>query len=95
MNLLSRIVVTVFENTGFKAAMRVPEFAGLTKRGLTLTNYSAVTHPSQGNYLAMIAGKQYTPRFMLTSINTDFEGRMLADQLEEASISVSNCNAAS
>lgn len=51
-----KVVLVVFENTNYQNAIKQPDFANLQKLGATLTNMRASTHPSQGNYVAMIAG---------------------------------------
>lgn len=51
-----KVVWIVFENTNFQAALNQPDFAKMTKYGALFTNMTALTHPSQGNYIAMIAG---------------------------------------
>ncbi|CAG8836657.1 14087_t:CDS:1, partial [Racocetra persica] len=44
-----RIVVVVFENTGYTTALAQPYLQDLTNRttGLLLTSFYAITHPSQ------------------------------------------------
>jgi len=59
---------------------RHPYFAALAKRGQLLTNYHALTHPSQPNYVAMIFGDAMG---VVDSTVTDVPGRNLVDQLEE------------
>lgn len=51
-----RVMVVVLENADYKKAVRQPFLAGLMKRGATLTDYHAITHPSQPNYVALIGG---------------------------------------
>ncbi|KAK6097042.1 hypothetical protein MT418_002683 [Batrachochytrium dendrobatidis] len=52
-----RFGVIVLENQDFDAAMEDPYMGTeLRKKGMLLTNYHALTHPSQPNYLAMISG---------------------------------------
>lgn len=51
-----RVMLVVLENTDYDKAIRQPFLAELMKRGATLTNYHAITHPSQPNYIALIAG---------------------------------------
>lgn len=51
-----KVVIVVFENTNYQNAIKQPDFANLQQLGATLTNMRASTHPSQGNYVAMIAG---------------------------------------
>lgn len=51
-----RVTVVVLENTDYKTAVKQPFLKTLMKRGATLTNYHAIGHPSQPNYVALIAG---------------------------------------
>ena len=51
-----RLYVVVFENTDYSVAIADPNFAKWAHKGKLLTNYHAVAHPSQPNYIATIAG---------------------------------------
>ncbi len=51
-----KVVQIVFENAGYAEALKEPYFASVASQGALFNNYSAVTHPSQPNYIAMIAG---------------------------------------
>ncbi len=51
-----RVVTVVLENADYKDAVKQPFLEKLGKDGVLFTNFSGVTHPSQGNYLAMISG---------------------------------------
>jgi hypothetical protein len=53
---VKHVVQVVFENADYADVLRTPYFAKLTERGALFTNFSAVTHPSEPNYIAMIAG---------------------------------------
>ncbi|HXU23623.1 MAG TPA: alkaline phosphatase family protein, partial [Tepidiformaceae bacterium] len=53
---IKRVFVIVLENESGAAAARDPYLAELAGRGATLTHYYGVAHPSQPNYVAMIAG---------------------------------------
>lgn len=78
-----RIFVVVLENQEFWIANLNSHFNALTEKGLLLTNYKAATHPSQPNYIAMIAGDTM-------GVNSDsvydIEGRNLVDLLEEKDV---------
>ncbi|UNI14663.1 Acid phosphatase [Purpureocillium takamizusanense] len=54
-----RFVVIYFENENYDKAFGDPNFTWFTKKGITLSNYFAVTHPSQPNYMASIAGDYF------------------------------------
>ncbi|KAG5359582.1 putative acid phosphatase [Yarrowia sp. C11] len=47
------------ENTDYKKAFDQPGLNALTKEGIVLTNYFAVTHPSQPNYVAVVGGDYF------------------------------------
>ncbi|KAJ6088517.1 hypothetical protein N7486_009778 [Penicillium sp. IBT 16267x] len=48
-----------FENQDYQTVADDPNFAKLAKEGILLTNYFAVTHPSQPNYVASAAGDTF------------------------------------
>lgn len=51
-----KALVIVLENTDYEEAMTRPYFKTLAERGALLTNYHGVAHPSQPNYVALVAG---------------------------------------
>ena len=78
-----RIFIIVFENLSFSRVMADPYFTDLAKRGALMTNYHGVSHPSQPNYIAMVAGDplvQDDNRHNLPQTN-------LVDLLEAGSVS--------
>ncbi|KAK6971692.1 phosphoesterase family-domain-containing protein [Favolaschia claudopus] len=52
----NRFIQVWFENTDFATAASTPVFESLAEQGILLTNYMAVTHPSEPNYVAAIGG---------------------------------------
>src|SRR4051812_18047506 len=54
-----KIITIVLENTAYEDALRQPFMAELASRGALLTNLSAVAHPSQPNYVALISGSTH------------------------------------
>ncbi|KAJ6615801.1 phosphoesterase family-domain-containing protein [Mycena sp. CBHHK59/15] len=52
----NRIVQVWLENTDFATAASTPIFESLAEQGVLFTNYNAVTHPSEPNYVASIGG---------------------------------------
>ncbi|CAG8741047.1 34021_t:CDS:2 [Gigaspora margarita] len=64
--------------------MNDPYLAYLGSQGILLSNYHAVWHPSQPNYIAMIRASKSG---VLTDFNQDVEGASLPDLLEEKGIS--------
>ena len=51
-----RYVSIWFENTDYDMAAADPNFAFFAKKGITLSNLFAVTHPSEPNYMAAVGG---------------------------------------
>jgi acid phosphatase len=54
-----RFAIVWLENTDYDLAVGDPNLAWLAKKGITLTNHFAVTHPSMPNYAAAISGDYY------------------------------------
>ncbi|KAH9906420.1 phosphoesterase-domain-containing protein [Xylariomycetidae sp. FL2044] len=54
-----RIAIIWMENTDYDMAIGDPNLAWLAEKGITLSGYHAVTHPSQPNYIASIAGDHF------------------------------------
>ncbi|KAJ6785090.1 hypothetical protein PWT90_03547 [Aphanocladium album] len=54
-----RLAIIYFENTNYEKAAGDANFAWLAEQGIKLTNYFGVTHPSQPNYIASIAGDYF------------------------------------
>ncbi|KAJ7271807.1 phosphoesterase family-domain-containing protein [Mycena rebaudengoi] len=52
----NRIIQVWLENTDFQTAASTSIFESLAEQGILLTNYNAVTHPSEPNYIAAIGG---------------------------------------
>ncbi|KAJ7263888.1 phosphoesterase family-domain-containing protein [Mycena rebaudengoi] len=52
----NRIIQVWLENTDFDTAASTPIFESLAEQGILLTNYNAVTHPSEPNYIAAVGG---------------------------------------
>src|SRR4029079_9901650 len=62
MPAYDHIVVVVQENHSFNQIIgnaQVPYLNSLASGGALLTNYHAVTHPSQPNYFALYAGSTF------------------------------------
>jgi phospholipase C len=55
----SRVFMVLFENTNYSDAMAQPHFKAFAKGGALLTNYLAIGHPSEPNYIAMTAGSTF------------------------------------
>jgi hypothetical protein len=54
-----RIAFIYFENENYNKAIGDPNFALFASQGITLSNYYAVTHPSQPNYMAALGGDYF------------------------------------
>jgi len=54
-----RYVSIWFENTDYVMAAADPNFAFFAKKGITLENLFAVTHPSEPNYMASVGGDYF------------------------------------
>lgn len=51
-----RIVFVIFENKNYSDVMRQPFFRQFAASGAHFTSFKAITHPSQGNYVALTSG---------------------------------------
>ena len=74
-----RIVIVVLENENESNAIDQPFMKSLAARGAYLGSYQAITHPSQPNYIAMVAGDLHG---VLDDGNVDLDVRPLGDLLE-------------
>jgi acid phosphatase len=83
--VFNRLIHIWLENTDYKNAA-TSELSMLAKDGILLTNYVAVTHPSEPNYLAAVAGDYFgldNDRFIQVPANIS----SVADLLEFEGIS--------
>jgi hypothetical protein len=55
--------VVIHENADASKVLSVPEYADFANKGTYFSNYSAITHPSQPNYIGLIAGDTFEPPF--------------------------------
>lgn len=51
-----RAIFVIFENTNYSSAIQQPFFKQLADQGAHFSNFFALTHPSQGNYIALTSG---------------------------------------
>lgn len=77
----NKVMIIVFENTDYENAIKQPYFSGLMKEGAIATNYHAETHPSQGNYIALISGSLYG---VTNDRNVTLDKRHIGDLLEDS-----------
>jgi hypothetical protein len=54
-----KVVLIVFENADYSKVIKQKDFLELSGKGALFTNFTAETHPSQGNYIAMIGGTDH------------------------------------
>lgn len=78
-----KVVWLVFENTNYRRAVSQTDFAKVAKQGAFFTNYTAETHPSQGNYIAMVAGSSLG---VVSDKNVDLDASHIGDLLEQANL---------
>jgi len=70
-----RIFTIVFENTGIAKTLALSaDFVSFAQKGRLFTNYFAKTHPSQPNYLHMVASA-------MASLFSDYSTRSAAPRL--------------
>ncbi|RKP12706.1 phosphoesterase family-domain-containing protein [Piptocephalis cylindrospora] len=79
-----RIVVINLENTDYADAITDPYLAQLSRSGTLLSKYSAITHPSQPNYIAQIYG---SVGGVIDDSVKNIPGKSLADLLEAKGVS--------
>ncbi len=75
-----RVVYIVFENQQYKEVVLNSTFKELMKKGTSFTQFFVETHPSQPNYIAMIAGDTLGVQ---TDSNVSLDGKHLGDLLED------------
>ena len=78
-NPVTKIMIVVLENTDYSAALRQPFLSSLVARGALLDGFTAEAHPSQPNYIALIAGSTYG---VTSDDNVTIDGRQIGDLLE-------------
>lgn len=77
-----RIFIIILENKSRESVLSNPYFKGLAERGVQLTNYRGVSHPSQPNYIAMTAGEPFVSDDSVHNLPQS----NLVDLLEDAQI---------
>ncbi|KAL2069569.1 hypothetical protein VTL71DRAFT_14248 [Oculimacula yallundae] len=83
-----RFVQIWLENTDFDMAAADPSLAWIAKQGITLTNYRALTHPSQPNYIASVGGSLHWV-LLDFDIHINPKEKTIVDLLEPAGVSYS------
>jgi len=75
-----KVVLVLFENEDIGEPLSQPFFSKLAKEGALLTNYRAIAHPSQPNYIALTSGDT---QGVEDDRNHDLDVRHLGNLLEE------------
>ena len=78
---LKKVMIIILENTDYEAALGSPYLASLAGKGALLSNYHAVGHPSQPNYIALIAGDTLAVR---NNNPANLDARQVGDLLADA-----------
>ncbi|ORY33213.1 hypothetical protein BCR33DRAFT_838708 [Rhizoclosmatium globosum] len=81
---IQNYMVIVFENEDASNVLQDDYFRYLANRGLLLNNYHGVDHPSQPNYIAMVAGSR---NGILSDSSKDTDANSVADLLEAKGLS--------
>lgn len=79
MSAVEHVMVVVLENQDLSVSMQQPFLAALSKRGALLTQYRDIGHPSQPNYIAMVAGDTLG---VTDDLTVTLDATHLADLLE-------------
>ena len=81
-----RFAIIWLENTDYDLAAGDPNLAWLAKKGISLSNHFALTHPSMPNYVASISGDYYGINHDdMTNVPSNVSS--LVDLLEEKGVS--------
>ena len=70
--VFDRFVTIWLENEDFSTVTENADYQELSKQGILLTSYYALTHPSQPNYIASVGGDYF-------GLNNDDEARIPAN----------------
>ena len=73
------VMIVILENTNYSNAMNQTFLSELSKKGASLDNMTALTHPSQGNYISMIAGDSFG---ITDDKNIDLDAKHIGDLLD-------------
>lgn len=74
-----RAIFVLFENTDYSDAVKQPFFKQLADRGAHFSNFLALAHPSQPNYIALTSGSLHGVQ---SNGNYDLDVSNIADLLE-------------
>ncbi|ORY33211.1 hypothetical protein BCR33DRAFT_520845 [Rhizoclosmatium globosum] len=76
---ISTVFTIIFENQGRAKVLSDPYFLSLKERGYFMSNYHAVSHPSQPNYIALVSGSTNGCR---SDFSIDIGANSIVDLLE-------------
>lgn len=79
-----RAIFVIFENTNYSDAIKQSFFKKLASQGAHFTNFMALTHPSQGNYIALTSGSL---NGVTNDNNIDVDAANVVDLLEAKGLS--------
>ena len=74
-----RGIYVIFENENYQQIIKQPFFKQIANEGFNFANFYGETHPSQGNYIAMVAGDTHGVK---NDKNYDLDVNSIADLLE-------------
>lgn len=80
----SRVIFVIFENEGYSKAMKQSFFKKLAHQGASFSQMSAITHPSQPNYLALTSASTQN---IHSDMIHDIIATNIVDQLEQKNVS--------
>jgi hypothetical protein len=80
---IQHVIVVILENEDAVRALRQPFLSSLARRGALLRNFHAITHPSQPNYIALVAGSTLG---VADDGRVDLDDTHLGDLLEARSL---------
>ncbi len=86
---VKRIFMVILENTNAYEALAQPFLKKLAHEGALLDEYFGITHPSQPNYIALIAGDTMGVK---GDANENLDGKMLIDLIEEKGLTWKSYN---
>ncbi|KAL1936403.1 hypothetical protein VTP01DRAFT_537 [Rhizomucor pusillus] len=81
-----RVVIIIHENQDYAKVAKDPYFSSIAKNhnGIVTTNYLALTHPSQPNYIGMISGSMSS---VFLDFDSDIDRKSIVDLLEAKGVS--------
>jgi len=80
----SKIFVGIFENWGYSKCMSTSYWQSVTAQSVILSNYYAIMHPTQPNYVAMVGGSVFG---CTSNSNCNLGYNTLVDLLEPKGVS--------